>query len=695
MHATPPEPVQPLPPFATARSIREQEAVALLPPRRMRVSEAVEEFRYLNNPGNYIGPYRNADAPMMVKPMDALQSREYRGAVFVGSAQSIKTDALLLNWLTYTVCCDPADMLFVQTTEKTARDFSKRRVDRLNRDSREVGRRLGARKSDDNVFDKVYRAMMLSLAWPSVSELSGRPIPRVALTDYDRMPENVDGEGEPYDLAAARTRTFRSAGMCVAESSPGREVLDPDWRPKTPHEAPPCTGILGLYNRGDRQRWYVPCPRCERYFQGSFSDLIFDPDLDPADGVSGVEARCPHCEGRIAEREKPDMNGEGDWAKDFQTILPGGKVVGEGRVSEIASWWLKGPWSIFQDWSSMVAKYRTAQLEFERTGSEESLRTTINVDQAEPFLPAARRNKDALTATELRERAEDYPLKFVPEGARFLTAAVDVQHNRFVVQVEAWGVDRENWVVDRFDIYRSKRSDAAGEPRIVRPAVHAKDWLLIDEQVLDLDYPLADDPTCGMRVLMTVCDSGGEAGVTEKAYAFWRHLRKKRRGNRLRLIKGHPRRDAPRVHESFPDSRRKDRFAGARGEIPVLELNVNRLKDEVDADLRLEDPGPRYHHLSEHLEPEFFDELVAENREDEVWTQQSNRPNEAFDLKVYNRALMISRGGEKINWDRPPRWARPPSENSGLVKYAVTEDGEVVAKTAPARMVSGIAKRLA
>ena len=44
-------------------------------------------------------------------------------------------------------------------------------------------------------------------------------------------------------------------GMTAAESSPGRVITDAKWIRKTPHEAPPTTGILSLYNRGDRRLW--------------------------------------------------------------------------------------------------------------------------------------------------------------------------------------------------------------------------------------------------------------------------------------------------------------------------------------------------------------------------------------------------------------------------------------------------------
>lgn len=66
----------------------------------------------------------------------------------------------------------------------------------------------------------------------------------MALTDYDRFPEDVDGEGDAFSLASKRTTTFMSLGMTLVESSPGREITDTRWKPSLPHEAPPTTGIL-------------------------------------------------------------------------------------------------------------------------------------------------------------------------------------------------------------------------------------------------------------------------------------------------------------------------------------------------------------------------------------------------------------------------------------------------------------------
>ncbi len=108
------------------------------------------------------------------------------------------------------------------------------------------------------------------IGWPSITVFSSSDYKRVALTDYDRFPEDIDGEGDGFSLASKRTTTFMSAGMTLAESSSGREITDVKWRRSSPHEAPPTTGILSLYNRGDRRRWYWPCPHCGDWFQPIF-----------------------------------------------------------------------------------------------------------------------------------------------------------------------------------------------------------------------------------------------------------------------------------------------------------------------------------------------------------------------------------------------------------------------------------------
>lgn len=108
---------------------------SFVPKERLSVSEAAAKFRYLNNPGSYIGPWLNSETPYMVEPMDELDSRRFNGVVFAGPAQSAKTEALILNWIAKTACIDPADLLMFSPTMAMAKDFSARRVGRMHRHS--------------------------------------------------------------------------------------------------------------------------------------------------------------------------------------------------------------------------------------------------------------------------------------------------------------------------------------------------------------------------------------------------------------------------------------------------------------------------------------------------------------------------------------------------------------------------------
>ncbi|MHP13202.1 hypothetical protein D9F08_22295 [Escherichia coli] len=73
----------------------------------------------------------------------------------------------------------------------------------------------------------------------------------------------------------------------------------------------------------------------------------------------------------------------------------------------------------------------------------------------------------------LEQRAEPVPSRSVPDGINFLVATVDVQagrHRRFVVQVTGYGSRGERWIIDRYNITQSLRSDCDGESQRIDPA---------------------------------------------------------------------------------------------------------------------------------------------------------------------------------------------------------------------------------
>lgn len=646
----------------TAKAARTDSGYILRAPRRMRVADAVAQYmRVPMGAGNSV-PWDPLVAPYVIEPMNCLASREYDAVIFVGPARTGKTIGLIDGWVIYNVICDPADMLIIQMTEEKAREHSKKRLARTFRVSPEVVSRLSPNKNDNNVYDRTFLAgNYLKIGWPSVNIMSSSDYKCVALTDYDRFPEDIDGEGDAFSFASKRTTTFMSSGMTLVESSPGRDVKDVKWRRTSPHEAPPTTGILSLYNRGDRRRWYWPCPHCGEYFQPC-GDVVagFRDIADPVLASEAAYIQCPSCSGRILPEQKRELNGRGVWLRDGESINADGSRYGDPRRSRIASFWMEGPAAAYQTLSQLVYKLLTAEQEYETTGSEETLKTVINTDWGLPYLPRA--SMEQRKSELLEQRAEPVPSRSVPDGVNFLVATVDVQagrHRRFVVQVTGYGSRGERWIIDRYNITQSLRGDSDGESQRIDPASYPEDWDVLLTDVFHKSWPLASDPSQQMRLMAMAVDSGGEDGVTDNAYKFWRRCRRDGLGKRIYLFKGDSIRRAKLISRTFPDNTgRTGRRAQAAGDVPLWLLQTDALKDRVNNALWRDSPGPGYVHFPDWLGSWFYDELTYEERSsDGKWSKPGRGANEAFDLMVYAEALVILHGYEKIRWPDAPEWA--------------------------------------
>jgi len=204
--------------FASAKDIRRDIANLLKPPRRMKVSEAVAEYMRVPVGGGNSVKWDKDTAAYILEPMDCLNSREYDAVIFVGPARTGKTVGLIDGWITYSIVCDPSDFLLVQLTQEKASEHSRKRLDRTFRCSPEIVKRLSPRKNDNNVHDKYFRAgNLLKIGWPSINVLSSSDYKYVALTDYDRWPDDVDGEALPTLVLNKIRGTFN----VVAVKAPG------------------------------------------------------------------------------------------------------------------------------------------------------------------------------------------------------------------------------------------------------------------------------------------------------------------------------------------------------------------------------------------------------------------------------------------------------------------------------------------
>ena len=658
--------------FASAYPILRSAAVAFRPPRRVSVAQGAADALVIRQPGGYSGPWSAEETPYMIEPMDMLASRRHEAVCFVGPARTGKTMGLLDAWMSHVVAHDPGDMLIVQMSQEKAREFSKTRVDRAIRNSPTLRALMSTRGHDDNTHDKLFRhGMWLKIGWPSATQLSGSDYRYVAVTDLDRMPDDVDGEGSVFGMALKRTTTFLSRGMCMVESSPGRDQVDPGWKPVTQHEGPPVTGILGIYNRGDRRRWYWQCPDCNDYFEASpglqlFSTLPPQHELLdevraanlPALAEKHARVVCPCCGSMLEQKHKHILNDRrtARWVPDGQTVTPDGELVGEPARSSIASYWLGGVAAAYQRWDGLILRYLQGLREYALSGSTHTLKNTVNLDQGCPFLnPALAADREQGAEDRIDKTLQRY---IVPAAARFLVATVDVQGGRtgrFVCEVRAFGVGLESWLVDRFDIATTDRNGSAAQ---IDPSAYAEDWdILTDKLVRGVTYRLADGRE--LRILRVGVDLQGESGTTTQAYAWFRRLRSQGLSSRVRLLRGD---SSAKPEKPMVQSHARSNTGAPMHDLPIWNVCVDYYKDQVDSAMRRRVPGPGYFHAAQWIPARWWDEVRAEVRDANGKWKKVRARNEALDLWVQALALAEELGyGAKgrLSWDNPPSWARP------------------------------------
>ena len=638
------------------------------PPKRNKVSETVAKNMMIATPGGYSGLWSPDVTPYMREPMDLLTSREFNSVIFCGPSRGGKTNGLIDGGIANTIMADPSDILVIHMTEAAARKYSRLRVSRMLNNSPALKSKMSTTRHDDNILGKYFKnGTALIIGWPSPTQLSAQDYKYVFLSDYDRMADDT-GEGSVYTLALKRGQTFMSGAMCCVESSPGRDFNDHSWKPKSPHDAPPVGGVLGLYNSGDKRLYNWNCPYCagkiklrpglELFNLPNTKQLIEEIESNGTKSTAKKynQITCPNCGSMIDHSHKRKMNINGFWEKE------------NDNPNNIASFWQSGLSAAFQTWDSLLEKEFKAIEHYAKTGGEEMLKATRNTDQGIPYFKMS--GIDALTGDDLERRAEDLPKRIVPSKARALFAAVDVQATRFVVQVEAMGVNKERWIIDRFDIDHAERESNGGKC-IIDPAGYQDDWLVLVDSVINKRYPI-EGSSEDLGIIFTCCDSGGKMGVTENAYLFWKHCENKGLSERFAVVKGinyGGSIEKPMIVKSILEKQSNAAVkAKVVGRLPLYLINTTRMKDHVHANLRKREAGKDYIHFPDWLGSWWYSELMAETRTDKGWINAKSQRNETLDLMVYCRAAflikMMSYWKDSINWAKPPTWLCELKNNS-------------------------------
>lgn len=670
--------------YADAYAIARDAISALIPPARETVAEYAALHRQLSNQGGgYVGRWHHDEAPYLVGPMETLSRLDYLDTVVVGPGQSGKT-TVAENWLLKSVANDPANMLWYMQTDPGVEAYVKSRINTQISTHPQMAMQLGTRSVDDSLHFKKFDGMTIEFLSAAPNNLINKSAPRIVADEVDAYPESL---GDIKALLDVRRQSFGRRSMLLAMSHPDRArglIPERDWT----------AGIMAMYGDSDRRVWYWPCPHCGAWSSPApiamrYMALHYQDDWSLDEIQDKARLLCPVNGCLIEDRERRAMNVAafrspfGGWIGDGQDIAQDGTVTGELVARKSAGFWIVGVMSPFiLGGIGALARARVkAERELEIDGDDKTLRQVLVKQWGFPYAP--KRGVGSIDANVLAERGDaSLKLGVVPEGVRFITAFVDPNGGRFEWLARGWGVNGESWVIDRGRVLGD-------------PATNADDWDALLE-LIARTYPLADGTGRRMPTRAFGFDSGGEAGVSQQAYAAWRRWRKF--DGVVRLIgkisgrdawtviptKGMSTLRAQRLAVTYPDTARKSNRAAAGGTVPQAQFNPNDFKDDLAGQLQKADVGDWYVHfpyaLRSQEEPHvWFEQLTTEVRQKNGRWEKAvrGRRNEALDLMVGTHVMAHLHGLSQIDWNKPPSWAAPWDLNTSLIA------GTVISKPVP------------
>jgi len=509
------------------------------------------------------------------------------------------------NWIGFNIHHAPGPMMVVQPTTDMAKRNSKQRIAPLIEESpalRNLVKDARSRDSGNTVLAKEFPGGILVMVGAnSAAGLRSMSARYLFLDEVDGYPGDVDGEGEPCDLAIARTTNYARRKVFIT-STPvvsGRSRIE------------------RYYHSGDQRQFHVPCPFCALMQVLRFEQLRW-PKRDPM----AASYMCEGCGRSIPNHAKNFMLTRGRW------------IAQQASDGKIRSYHLSSLYSPvgWLSWGQIAAKYEAAGKD------REKLQVFQNTILGQPWADVG----EVPDVDRLYERREAYPVGTVPRGGLLLTAGVDVQLRRIEVEVVAWGRGKQSWSID----YRVFDGDTS------QPAVWEHVAAMLDEE-------FATEYSAPMRIQRMAVDSGFN---TMAVYDFVRRMAPQRvmavKGDsRVSALVG-----APHVVEVGPAGRRIRygiRLWPLNTSIAKEEL-YRWLRTSAPDVSRGETWPTGFCHFPAYSK-DYFEQLTAEQLVTRthgglrrtVWEKTRDR-NEALDCRIYARAAAGSlrfEGWSAAKWD--------------------------------------------
>src|SRR5512140_434788 len=238
----------------TEAILRAAAAAGARPDPFLTISQWADKYRTLSQRASAEpGPWRTDRTPYLKEIMDCLSpSSPAERVVFMKGAQIGATECGN-NWIGYIIHQAPGPMMAVQPTVEMAKRNSKQRIDPLIEEShalRELVKDPRSRDSGNTILAKEFPGGVLVMTGAnSAVGLRSMAARYLFLDEVDAYPGDVAGEGDPVNLALARTRTFarRKVLMCSTPKVTGLSRIE------------------AAFEDSDQRHYWVPCPGCSEY----------------------------------------------------------------------------------------------------------------------------------------------------------------------------------------------------------------------------------------------------------------------------------------------------------------------------------------------------------------------------------------------------------------------------------------------
>lgn len=592
------------------------------PPEDLTVSQWADKNRRLTSESSAeVGKWRTSRTPYMFDILDSFTDPLIEHIVVVAASQVGKSETIN-NMVGYCIDQDPGPILLIQPTIDDVKRYSEMRIAPMIRETRCLKRKVADPKSRDAANTKRQKSFpggVLVMTGSNVAhDLSSMPIRYVFGDERDRWATSAGSEGDPWELAVARTRTFYNKKMV--------EVSTPTVKG--------ASAIENSYNLGTMERWKTQCPHCGEYVEITFDNIRFE--YDAAENgdkkifhISEIFYVCPECGGISDEHTMKSQP-----AKWVATV-PEARKHHKTRSFWLTAW--VSPWAT---WESII-------LQFLQAGTDSAkLQVVYNTQFGELW----EERGDMASEDDVMARREVYEAE-VPDGVLLLTCGVDTQDDRLEYEVVGHRRFGETWGI--------KKGVILGRPDTEEV------WERLDE-VLSHKYKFKSGVS--LQISLTFIDEGGHFTQEVRQHCLARQY------DHVFAIKGANRPDIP---YTAPPKKQKIVVNGkVIGQVWVYEIGVNAGKQKIVDNLRVQSPGANYCHfpLRDDYGKQFFKQLMSEHlayvpKLKHPWQWQKipgHERNEAFDIRNYNLAAceILSPDWDAI--EQKLRTAKPGEENASI-----------------------------